>query len=51
MLEMFAKIKIKTGEIGYIVDVSETHQTYLVEFPKFDIREIVPDDIIEVLAD
>lgn len=50
MLKPYTKIKIATGEIGYIVEVSEKFQTYMVEFPGFDIRDIAPDDIVEVLS-
>lgn len=49
MLKPYTKIKTKSGEVGYIIEVSEKFQTYMVEFPHFDIRDIVPDDIIEVL--
>ena len=49
MLKPYTKVKITTGEVGYIVEVSEKFQTYMVEFPGFDIRDIVPDDIVEVL--
>ena len=49
MLEPYTKVKISTGEVGYIVEVSEKYQTYMVEFPNFDIRDITPDDIIEII--
>lgn len=49
MLEPYTKVKISTCEVGYIVEVSEKYQTYMVEFPNFDIRDITPDDIIEII--
>ena len=49
MLKQYSKVRIKNGEVGYIVEVSEKFKTYMVEFPDFDIRDITPDEIIEVI--
>lgn len=49
MIDLYTKVKIKTGEVGYIIEASEKFQTYMVEFPNFDIRDIAPSDIVEIL--
>lgn len=53
MLKEYTKIRLKTGEIGHIVEVYHKSGTYLVEFPpknhSLDLRDIHPEDIAEVL--
>ncbi len=49
MLEEYTKIKLKDGREGYIIEVSEKLNNYMVELPNFEIIDVKPDDIVRVL--
>lgn len=49
MLKEYTKIKLKDGREGYIIEVSEKLNNYMVELIDFEIIDVKPDDIVEVL--
>lgn len=51
MLKEYAKIRLKDGREGYIIEVSERLNTYMVELPEFEIIDAKPEDIAEVLQE
>lgn len=49
MLKEYTKVKLKDGREGYIIEVSEKLNNYMVELPDFEIIDVKPDDIAEGL--
>ena len=49
MLKEYTKIRLKDGREGYIIEVSIKFNNYLVELPDFEIVDVKPDDIAQVL--
>lgn len=49
MLKEYTKIRLKDGREGYIIEVSEKFNIYMVELPEFEIIDVKPDEIAEVL--
>ncbi len=51
MLKEYAKVKLKDGKEGYIIEVSEKLNNYMVELSDYEIIDVKPDDIAEVLKE
>lgn len=51
MLKEYTKVKLKDGREGYIIEVSEKLNNYMVELPDFEIIDVNPDDIADVLKE
>lgn len=53
MIEIYSKVRLKSGEIGYIVEVYESSGEYEIELPVKDhdinLRTVSKADIAEVL--
>ena len=50
MIKEYSKVKLKTGEVGYVVEVSEKFGTYLIELPECVLRSVRADDIASVIS-
>lgn len=51
MIKEFSKVKLVSGEVGYIVEVYKEGEAFEVELPGFELRTVKPDEIAEVLED
>ncbi|MBQ1778347.1 MAG: DUF4926 domain-containing protein [Acidaminococcaceae bacterium] len=49
MIKEYSKVKLKSGEVGYIVEIYNNGEAYEVELPEFELRTVKPDDIAELL--
>ncbi len=46
--EIYSKVQLVSGEIGYVVDVYKDGEAFEIELPHFDLRTIKPEDIAKV---
>ena len=51
VIKEFSKVKLVSGEVGYIVEVYKEGEAFEVELPEFELRTVKPDEIAEVLED
>ena len=51
VIKEFSKVKLNSGEIGYIVEIYKDGEAFEVELPKFELRTVKPDEIAEVLVE
>lgn len=51
MIKEFSKVKLNSGEIGFIVEIYKDGEAFEVELPKFELRTVKPDEIAEVLEE
>ena len=51
MIKEYSRVKLNTGEIGYVIEIYEEGKAYEIELPKFELKTVKSEDIAEVLQE